>query len=388
MQTMLRPVIIGNATLYLGDCMDVLPTLPRVDAVITDPPYFKVKGDYWDNEWDKPHDFLDWMRGLVGMLADRLASNGSLYLFASPQMAGRVESVIWERLAVLGHIVWRKGKPGAREITRANAADKAALRAFFQTSERIIFAEHRNSDSAALGESGYDEKCDELRGFVFEPLRAYLAGEFERAGMLNQAGKIAANVACGFSASAGGMASRHYFSRSQWQLPTPEHYQALRDLLNREGGNYLRREYEDLRREYEDLRREYEDLRREYEDLRRPFSLSDRDQWSDVWDFDPVSAYPGKHPCEKPVPLLAHMLKASTRPGAVVLDAFMGSGATGDAALRLGRKFIGIERDAGHFEAACRRIDAAHRARDMFADDPRDAYEMTQQQAELLEGVR
>ena len=32
-------VEIGNATLYLGDCMDILPTLPKVDAVITDPPY-------------------------------------------------------------------------------------------------------------------------------------------------------------------------------------------------------------------------------------------------------------------------------------------------------------------------------------------------------------
>ena len=34
-----NPVVIGNATLYLGDCMDILPTLPKVDAVITDPPY-------------------------------------------------------------------------------------------------------------------------------------------------------------------------------------------------------------------------------------------------------------------------------------------------------------------------------------------------------------
>lgn len=34
-----NPVIIGDATLYLGDCMDVLPTLLKVDAVITDPPY-------------------------------------------------------------------------------------------------------------------------------------------------------------------------------------------------------------------------------------------------------------------------------------------------------------------------------------------------------------
>ena len=36
---MSRVVHIGNATLYLGDCRDILPTLPKVDAVITDPPY-------------------------------------------------------------------------------------------------------------------------------------------------------------------------------------------------------------------------------------------------------------------------------------------------------------------------------------------------------------
>ena len=36
---MTDPVIIGNATLYLGDCREILPTLPKVDAVITDPPY-------------------------------------------------------------------------------------------------------------------------------------------------------------------------------------------------------------------------------------------------------------------------------------------------------------------------------------------------------------
>ena len=36
---MTAPVVIGNATLYLADCRDVLPTLPKVDAVITDPPY-------------------------------------------------------------------------------------------------------------------------------------------------------------------------------------------------------------------------------------------------------------------------------------------------------------------------------------------------------------
>src|SRR5574343_299418 len=34
-----RREVIGDATLYLGDCLEILPTLPKVDAVITDPPY-------------------------------------------------------------------------------------------------------------------------------------------------------------------------------------------------------------------------------------------------------------------------------------------------------------------------------------------------------------
>lgn len=36
---MTNPVIIGNATLYLGDCLEILPTLPKVDCLLTDPPY-------------------------------------------------------------------------------------------------------------------------------------------------------------------------------------------------------------------------------------------------------------------------------------------------------------------------------------------------------------
>tara|TARA_R110000868_G_C10748922_1_gene753008 strand:+ start:217 stop:894 length:678 start_codon:yes stop_codon:yes gene_type:complete len=60
-------VQIGNATLYLGDCMEILPTLNKVDAVITDPPYginenskkvasrgnMAAPKDYGDFDWDK-----------------------------------------------------------------------------------------------------------------------------------------------------------------------------------------------------------------------------------------------------------------------------------------------------------------------------------------------
>lgn len=45
----MKPVIIGNAELWLGDCRDILPILPKVDAVITDPPY----GIGWDRTAEK-----------------------------------------------------------------------------------------------------------------------------------------------------------------------------------------------------------------------------------------------------------------------------------------------------------------------------------------------
>lgn len=65
------------------------------------------------------------------------------------------------------------------------------------------------------------------------------------------------------------------------------------------------------------------------------------------------------HPTQKPEALLYRIMLASTQPGDVVLDPFFGTGTTGAVARRLGRKFIGIERDATYVEAAQARIDAA-----------------------------
>ena len=56
---MSEPVIIGNATLYLGDCLDILPGLPPVDAVITDPPYGigAAKKDFAPRGKAQPRDY-------------------------------------------------------------------------------------------------------------------------------------------------------------------------------------------------------------------------------------------------------------------------------------------------------------------------------------------
>ncbi|SDM41746.1 modification methylase [Methylobacterium phyllostachyos] len=64
------------------------------------------------------------------------------------------------------------------------------------------------------------------------------------------------------------------------------------------------------------------------------------------------------HPTQKPEALLARTLLAATNPGDVVLDPFFGTGTTGAVAKRLGRRFIGIERETTYAEAARARIAA------------------------------
>ena len=81
------------------------------------------------------------------------------------------------------------------------------------------------------------------------------------------------------------------------------------------------------------------------------------------------------HPTQKPESLLHRILLASTRPGEIVLDPFFGTGTTGAVAKRLGRRFIGIERDPGYAALARRRIAAIHPAASevIALDSRRDA---------------
>lgn len=76
------------------------------------------------------------------------------------------------------------------------------------------------------------------------------------------------------------------------------------------------------------------------------------------------------HPTTKPVTLMSHLVNLFTNEGETVLDPFMGSGTTGVACAKLGRKFIGIEIDPGYFDIACRRIEAAYKQPDLFVASP------------------
>lgn len=307
--------------LAAADAIDFLRSLPdaQVDLICVDPPYFRTAPYAWDRQWSTREEYLEWLQLLCVEWRRVLKPTGSLYVFASTHMSARVELLVESYFRVLNRIIWRK--PSCS--TRAHMANRSQWRRYYNGSEAIIFGEHQ--DQAPVGDA---------RVSIFEPLRAYLDGERQRAGVTHRE----------VNRALGSMMSCHYFGRTQWELPSRAAYEALRRLFNgrsRSLGPFLEMDYGFLRRSYEGLLSEYHSLR-------RPFQVAGEGTYTDVWDFK--AARSGrrqlkKHPCEKPADLIAHIIRASSRHNDVVLDCFAGSAVTGEQAVLLGRRFVGCERD-------------------------------------------
>ena len=89
--------------------------------------------------------------------------------------------------------------------------------------------------------------------------------------------------------------------------------------------------------------------------------------------FDAPRSEPDRqHPTQKPTSLMQWCV-GKTR--GTVCDPFMGSGTTGVACAKLGRKFIGIELEPKYFDIACKRIEDAYRQADLFVEQPKPAAE-------------
>lgn len=80
------------------------------------------------------------------------------------------------------------------------------------------------------------------------------------------------------------------------------------------------------------------------------------------------------HPAVFPIALPRDLIASYTDPGEMVVDPFMGSGTTGVAAVKIGRRFTGIEIEPAYFDIARQRISAALAAPDMFIESPRAAH--------------
>ena len=217
---MMEPVLIGDATLYLGDCLDILPTLGPVDAVVTDPPYGVGL------EYETHIDTKEWVQKIAPWIVEEslrhapvvsiTPGNGSQHLYPKPTW-----TLCWFNRAGAGRCSW---------------------------------------------------------GFsCWQPILVY--------------GKD----------------------------PFLSHGEGAR-------GDYI--------------------------------------------EHNEISEKNG-HPCPKPIRFMAKWIDRVAHRATTILDPFMGSGTTGVACARLGRRFIGIEIEPKYFEIACKRIEREYAQLKLFPTEPK-----------------
>lgn len=232
-----QPVIIGDATLFLGDCRDVLPTLQRVDAVVTDPPY--GIGFKYETHVDDPEDYPDFIWPII-QAAERLVNPGGAVF------------------------VWQ-ASPNIHNFSQ-----------WFPRKWRLFCAA-----------KNFVQMRPTAMQFAYDPVLAWWVD--------------------GKKPWAAGTASRDFHvANTAPIIATPDNIER-------------------------------------------------------------------QHPCPRPLDQMIHVVEQWCEPASIVLDPFMGSGTTGVACAKLGRKFIGIEIEPKYFDIAYRRIEQAYKQPDMFIARPEPA---------------
>lgn len=253
---------IGDCQLFLGDCLEILPTLGKVDAVVTSPPYNQMTGLLREpsGSWAKP----DFGRAFV-------------------------------------------------EHWQANGYTDDLPEADYQAKQNKIFAEIRAicNETASLF---YNHQLRWRDGVLLHPV--------------------------------------DWFRPRGWRLRTEI-------VWDRCGGMMFNAR-----------------MFCRFDERILWFTASERWKWNQshvglgtVWRI--AREQNKEHPVAFPVDLPLNCIGAATEPGDAVLDPFMGSGTTGVACAKLGRKFIGIEIEEKYFGIACERIRKAYAQPDLFIEQPK-----------------
>jgi DNA modification methylase len=285
----MRVETIGDATLYCGDCREILPTLPNVDACVTDPPYAEIDRDYGrftEAEW---HILMD---EVVGLIREMLADDGSavFILQANSEFVGRTRPWLFEfmgRWARDWNLVqdawwWNFTAPPTIHAHESRGLMKPSVKACVWLGSPKCYRDQ----NAVLWEASDSMLATRLSDRALKK---------HPSGLTVRAGRMAEKV------------------------------------IERGGSS--------------------------------PFNLIPIANANST-----SSGGADGHGAATPEQLCKWWVAYLSEPGETVLDPFMGSGTTGIAAAKLGRRFIGIERDPEYFQIACRRI--AAQQPDMFVAPP------------------
>lgn len=316
----------GEWGALLGDCLDRVGELPEgcADLVVMDPPYGIMKGVTNMAAWEPGA--MDWddaipPADLLAMTSYLLRNNGKAVIFSQEPYTSRL-TVCRENpsLPYSYRCAWKKDKPGV-----CLGAKKAPVS---YLEDILMFSKiHPKHDKERL-----------------DPSRAYFRQ------IVEYIGKSTKEIMAPFGHRRHDHTLRH--SSEQFLLCSEALYL---DLVSQYGLESMPgfTPWGELNIQSKAYRAEL--TRSMNEDFPSVFNLPEgAKSKSNVFEYpkDPG----GFHPTQKPVALLEDLIQTFSRPGDLVVDFTAGSFSTGVAALRTGRRFVGVERDPGFFEIGVRRL--------------------------------
>lgn len=300
--------------LKLGDCLERMREIPSgsVDAIICDPPYGTIKGvalKGWDGlttGWDEAID----IPSIYDQCNRVLRMNGALILFSQEPYTSRLITEAHGNLPFSYRMTWLKD-----HFANPLVAKKAPVS---YTEDVCVF--FKKYDTLGL-----------------HPLRDYAIRLFEFIGkdkreLFEEMGN---QGACHFMR----------YDSTQFTICTESTYRQLCGLYGIDKQEWFI---------------PYSELSEINRRFNRRFNLPEGAKFkSNVLQYK--KDRDGFHPTQKPVALMADLVRTYTNAGDTVLDFTMGSGSTGVACVLGGCNFIGIERDEGYFQVAKGRIEGAIR---------------------------
>lgn len=284
--------------IYNEDCITGMKKIDdeTVDLIIADPPYFKVINEKWDYIWKTEEDYIKWSKKWFKEAFRVLRKGGSFYLFGYFRML----SLLVPHLQKIGfeirqEIIVDKGMQAVSGRATKN------YKMFPNTTESILFMV---KDNKPYVKSTLKNRQKELG------LKAYEINE-----------KL------GVKSNGGGMWSIYTGDNICKQFPTEESWKKLMKIL--------------------DLDIDYKKIAITFNPTMKITSV-----WNDINFYEEKRI----HPTQKPLKLIERLIYTSSNEDDIVLDPFMGSGATAIGSLRMNRKFIGFELDSDYFEKSIKRI--------------------------------
>lgn len=287
--------------IYNMDCYEFLKKIPNeiIDACITDPPYFGVIDEEWDNQWVNIDEYKTWTNEWVGEISRVMKKSGSFFIFGFSYQLSHLLPIIESHGFKFRQqiVVWKGMKSAAGRVS-------SKLKMFPTTTEYIFYFVKDSTDYIR----NLLQECANKKGLTAKEINEYL-------------GK-ASNGGGTWSSIAGK-------NQKKLQEPTKEDWEKLSDLF---GGLP------------------------KYEDVVYTFNLP-----MGITDvFDDINFYIPKeikiHPTEKPRKLIDRLLLSCTNENDLVIDPFMGSASTALSCINNKRDYIGCEIDTNYYELSIEKI--------------------------------